>query len=113
MPQYNNFQSLMLKTVVLAIAALSTAPVSAQATDLLQVYHLASEFDPEYQSAIAAHLAAQEAVPQAIAGLLPNVSAELTSRGNYVNVQESASIFSGGAGQSRFHSNDFNIQFSH
>jgi outer membrane protein len=46
----------------------------ARADDLLSVYQLAEQSDPQYQGAIAAHSAALEVAPQSLAVLLPDLS---------------------------------------
>jgi outer membrane protein len=46
----------------------------ARADDLLSVYRLAEQSDPQYQAAIATHSAALEIVPQSLAVLLPDLS---------------------------------------
>ncbi len=107
----NKKPSPIFKSIVLGIAAISCAPVSAQVSDLMQVYDLARQNDSQYQSAIAAHLAAQESRPQAIAALLPNISADFTSTGNRLKIKQSSSIFLAG-GNRNFHDNDFNLQFN-
>ncbi len=61
------------------LAALFAAAVAspAQAIDLLQGYRLAIQNDARYQAARAEAAAAREAEPQALAQLLPNLSANL------------------------------------
>ena len=51
-----------------------TASASALAVDLMGVYNEALRTDPVYRSAGAGNLAAQEFIPQARAGLLPEVA---------------------------------------
>jgi len=46
----------------------------ARADDLLSVYELAVQSDPQYRAAIAGHSAALEVVPQSLAALLPDLS---------------------------------------
>lgn len=53
------------------LLAITTAP--ARADDLLSVYTKALDGNPEYQSVIAAYQQAQEARPQALAKLLPQI----------------------------------------
>ena len=48
---------------------------AVHAADLLDVYRLASENDPEIRAAAAVHAAAQEARPKSLSQLLPQVSA--------------------------------------
>lgn len=62
------------QAVALALAALCFLPLAAQAESMLQVFRLAQQNDPALRSARAALEAAQEKVPQARAGLRPQVS---------------------------------------
>jgi TolC family type I secretion outer membrane protein len=63
-------------SVIAGAIALSFGGVSAaQALDLVQSYRLALTNDATYQAALAANQAGQEALPQARAQLLPNLSA--------------------------------------
>ena len=69
-------------TFVLAFAlAIAIAP-SARADDLLRIYHDAQQNDPTLASARAMWQATQEKLPQARAGLLPNVSADAAANVN-------------------------------
>jgi outer membrane protein len=63
-----------LLTLVLFLSAALVAPV-ASAANVSEVYRDALAFDAQYASAKAAYQAAEEKIPQARAGLLPNVSA--------------------------------------
>ena len=63
-------------TLVLALAASLAMPASA-AQDLLQVWRAALANDPLYASARATYRASIEQLPQARAGLLPAISAEV------------------------------------
>ena len=60
--------------VSLALVALVAVAPSARGEDLLQIYREAQQNDPVLAAARASWTATQEAVPQARAGLLPNVS---------------------------------------
>jgi outer membrane protein len=71
--------SVIAATFVLSIAA--AAP--ARAEDLLQVYREAQQNDPTLAAARANWEATQERVPQARAGLLPNVSLSASTNANY------------------------------
>jgi outer membrane protein len=46
----------------------------ARADDLVSVYQLALDSDPQYQAAVEAHRAALEVIPQSRAALLPNIA---------------------------------------
>lgn len=69
----------------------------AGAMDLMQGYQLALQQDATYQAAIAETDARREAVPQARAQLLPNVSASLARSQNMTN-QRSRNPYSGQMG---------------
>ncbi|MEN8106444.1 MAG: TolC family outer membrane protein [Pseudomonadota bacterium] len=58
----------MLLTGVLLIS------VSARADDLVSIFGLALDSDPQYQAAMATHDAALEVVPQSLAVLLPDIN---------------------------------------
>lgn len=70
MPKFAHCLTGMAGAVALAVAV---SPV--QALDLVQSYRLALQNDATYQAALAANQAGHEAVPQALAQLLPNISA--------------------------------------
>ncbi len=72
-----------LSTLALAAALLLTMPIDARAEDLVQVYREALLNDPALAAARANWQATQERVPQARAGLLPNVSLSANTSGNY------------------------------
>lgn len=57
------------------VALLLVCAPAAHALDLVQGYRLALKNDATYQAALAANQAGREAVPQALAQLLPNLSA--------------------------------------
>ena len=65
-------------------ALVGATPASGE--DLMQVYREAQQNDPTLAAARATWTATQERVPQARAGLLPNVAA--TGAANYNNFQE-------------------------
>ncbi|MDZ7752354.1 MAG: TolC family outer membrane protein [Gammaproteobacteria bacterium] len=94
-----------IKTLFLG-AALAFAPFTVSALDLLEAYELALANDPEYLAAQAANRAAQEARPQALAGLLPN--AQATGNTSY-NDQESSSQFRAGSGSEKFNSHGYQL----
>ena len=92
-----------IKTLILG-ASLALAPLAVSALDLMQAYELALANDPEYLAAQAANRAAQEARPQALAGLLP--SADATGNTRY-NDQESSSQFN--TGSEKFNSHGYQL----
>jgi TolC family type I secretion outer membrane protein len=68
-----------------AVALTLGGASAAQALDLVQSYRLALENDATYQAALAANQAGHEAVPQALAQLLPNLSASGSRSKNSTN----------------------------
>ncbi|HWD34524.1 MAG TPA: TolC family protein, partial [Casimicrobiaceae bacterium] len=75
----------MMRRTTLAFACLAALAASgfARAEDLMDVYRSAQENDPTVAAARANWEAVQERVPQARAGLLPNVTASVNANGNY------------------------------
>src|SRR3984885_7222513 len=65
--------------VLVAVLLGSFAARGAAANDLLQLYHLAQNHDATLQAALAQRDAALEAKPQALALLLPQVSANASA----------------------------------
>ncbi len=100
-----------LNAFVLTLGIVISPVLPAQGNDLIHAYELAKNSDAEFQAAIAANRAAQESTPQAMAALLPTLSADLTSTGTELKIRQ-GSVFTGGAGRRNFHSNDFNIQLT-
>ena len=74
---------------VLLLVGMHAGVVNA-ATTLVEMFDISLEADPEYQSAVATNLAAQELSPQARSFLLPNLSAGAAVRHNYADVRQSA-----------------------
>ena len=74
--------------VLLLLVAMHAGVVNA-ATTLVEMFDISLEADPEYQSAVAANLAAQELSPQARSFLLPNLSGGGEARHNYADVRRS------------------------
>ncbi len=60
--------------LLLLCGLLLTAGWQVRADDLVSVYQLALDADPQYQAAIEAHSAALETVPQSRAALLPDIA---------------------------------------
>ena len=73
-------RSMSVRAALLA-ASLAAAPAAAE--DLMQVYREAQRNDPALAAARANWEATQERVPQARAGLLPNVSLSVSANANY------------------------------
>ena len=74
--------------VLLLLMGMHGGAVNA-ATMLVELFDISLESDPEYQSAVASNLAAQELRPQARSFLLPNLSAGGSVRHNYADVRRS------------------------
>ncbi len=74
--------------VLLLLVGMHAGVVNA-ATTLVEMFDISLEADPEYQSAVATNLAAQELSPQARSFLLPNLSAGAAVRHNYADVRRS------------------------
>jgi outer membrane protein len=73
-----------LLTALLLSALAVPLPRIVAADDLLSVYELALQSDPEYQAAVAAHQAALEVAPQSRAALLPSIGVSgIVSRDRY------------------------------
>lgn len=85
------------------ILLLLVSPYS-KAVNLLDVFELSVVSDPEYLSAASANRASQEIRPQALAALLPNVSAEAGISGNVQEIERSGS---GTTGTSTFYNRQF------
>jgi outer membrane protein len=66
----------------LALAGLMTFGTSASATNLADIYDLAVQNDPQIAAAKASYMATAEAIPQARAGLLPNVGIGASTSNN-------------------------------
>lgn len=64
----------------------------ACAANLMDVYEQSLQNDPTYQAAVATRLANRENLPQAIANLLPNISAVANSTASKQNVSGSAAL---------------------
>ena len=73
-------RSMSVRAALLA-ASLAAAPAAAE--DLMQIYREAQRNDPALAAARANWEATQERVPQARAGLLPNVSLSVSANANY------------------------------
>ncbi|HEY7787082.1 MAG TPA: TolC family outer membrane protein [Casimicrobiaceae bacterium] len=69
--------------VAACLAAVLVAATSCEAEDLMDVYREAQRNDPTVAAARANWEATQERVPQARAGLLPNVSLSVSANANY------------------------------
>src|SRR5690606_4732493 len=96
----------------LALGCLMALPSALRAEDLLSIFRLASENDPQVRAAFARYQAVQQAVPQARAGLLPQVNATLARNRNAEEVSTDAFIFSRPAGRASYYSDSYEVNLS-
>lgn len=73
----------IIKTLYLV--ALGGFALPAFATDLMEIYQEATQYDQVFQAAKATRLSVGETLPQNIAPLLPQLSATANTTGNYYN----------------------------
>jgi outer membrane protein len=99
-----------LKLFLLTMLA---ASCSAQASDLLEVFHAAQMNDPVFAAARAARQAGQEKLPQGRAALMPaiNLNANTTFNDQTTSYQ-AGSPFSAGNGNKRYNSNGYGVNLS-
>lgn len=83
-------------------------PFTASAADLIDIYNAALNSDPIYQAAVSTRLAQREAIPQSVATLLPNISAQANIYNNYQNSTQPPSIGQP-SGITNFQSQGYNI----
>lgn len=62
--------------------------IPAYAVDLIDIYKAALYSDPLYQAAVSTRLSQREAIPQSVAALLPNISAQANISSNYQNITQ-------------------------
>jgi outer membrane protein len=79
-----NSARFMLKSLFYILLTLNTIP-HAQASDLLDIYHHALENDPTFKAAYSTFMSNSEAVPQARAALLPQLTVGAQTSYNYLN----------------------------
>ena len=96
----------------LALGSLMALPSTLRAEDLLSIYRLSIENDPQLRAAFASYRAVQQAVPQARAGLLPQVNATLSRNRNDEEVATGALVFSRPAGQASYYSDSYEVNLS-
>jgi outer membrane protein len=58
------------------------------AADLMDIYKAALNSDPTYQAAVSTRLSQREAIPQSVAVLLPNISAQANISNNYQTINQ-------------------------
>jgi len=91
------------------LLALLWSPALFAASDLLQVYQEALTQDPTLQSAKAAQVAGQEALPQGRALLLPSVNLSANSQYNDIDTQfRGGSVFS--SARRKYNSNGYSVE---
>ena len=62
----------------------------AYTSDLIDIYHQALENDPTFKAAYSTYMSTAEAIPQALAALLPQVTVGTVFARNYINVDVAA-----------------------
>lgn len=80
------------------------------AADLIEIYKAALNSDPIYQAAVSTRLSQREAIPQSVAALLPNISAQANVSNNYQNISQLPTTGQPN-GISNFQSQGYNISF--
>lgn len=81
--QLNIYTKLILGIYLFVIPYTSTF-----AADLIDIYKAALISDPTYQAALSTRLSQREAIPQSVAALLPNISAQANVSNNYQNITQ-------------------------
>jgi outer membrane protein len=76
--------------------------------DLIDIYKAALYSDPLYQAAVSTRLSQREAIPQSVAALLPNISAQANISSNYQNITQPP-LPGQPNGMSNFQSQGYNI----
>lgn len=75
---------------ILIIGVTLHTPLNA--ADLIDIYRDAQEYDAEYAAARAAHMAAQEKLPQGRAGLLPTLTLSGVRRRQLINTNRGSEV---------------------
>lgn len=96
--------------LVLGIYLLFAMITPTFAADLIDIYKAALNSDPIYQAAVSTRLSQREAIPQSVAVLLPNISAQANVSNNYQNISQLPSSGQPN-GLSNFQSQGYNISF--
>jgi len=99
---------MIFRLVIALVALLAVPPVFAY--DLLDVFQQAQLNDAAYAAAKAQYQAQQERLPQARAGLLPNINFDAGYDWNDLDVQYSSVQFN--SGQRDFESYDYGVSIS-
>ncbi len=86
---YKSAKQLPFYTKLVLIIYLVFAPFTATfAADLIDIYKAALKSDPTYQAAVSTRLSQREVIPQSVAALLPNISAQANVSNNYQNITQ-------------------------
>lgn len=96
--------------LVLGIYFLFASLTPTFAADLIDIYKAALNSDPIYQAAVSTRLSQREAIPQSVAALLPNISAQANVSNNYQNISQLPTTGQPN-GISNFQSQGYNISF--
>ncbi|MBI1175226.1 MAG: TolC family outer membrane protein [Sideroxydans sp.] len=102
----------MTKTKLLVTLLAAWGVVSsAEAADLLQIYHAAQSQDPVFAAAVSAHQAGLEKLPQGRSLLLPNINLNANSTFNQdtVNYRNAPATLPFPQGQFRFNSHGYGV----
>ncbi len=94
---------------LLGIYLFFTPLTPAFAANLLDIYKDALTSDTIYRAAISTRLSKREAIPQRVAALLPNISAQASLSSNYQNITSSSALYEQSNGVSNFQSQGYNI----
>jgi len=85
---------MMIRMLLMLSALLGAAPVLA--VDLMDIYQDAQMNDARFAAAKAAYQARQERLPQARAGLLPNINLDARYNYNDIDVEYDSATFNSG-----------------
>jgi outer membrane protein len=101
-------QLLIYAKLLLVIYLFLGAFTPAFSADLIDIYKAALASDTTYQAAVSTRLSQREAIPQSVASLLPNISAQANISNNYQNITQPPSVGQPN-GLSNFQSQGYNI----
>ena len=86
---YKSARRLTIYSRLVLVVNLCFAPLTPTfAADLIDIYKAALNSDPTYQAAVSTRLSQREAIPQSVAALLPNISAQANISNNYQNITQ-------------------------
>lgn len=97
--------------IALAVSLALGLPGAAGAVDLVEVYKLALDNDPEFAAAVSGNKAAQEFKPQARAGLLPNIALQASTAWNDGR-RKAQSRIGTVSGDRKFNTNSYGISLT-